>query len=432
MEPSRKRQYCYKATGARRVNINALEFCHITEDAFNRHLAAISHLIATGQFQTSVTNPVSSFPQMMIMTTLPNHFAVELVGGRRFNRKLKVIKRKLENPDIYFGQFDYPPEAKPVIILGGGIGYMAVITASARQELDRRFPGITDKYPATLASVALDAGPALRFPSDANYVCVHNALLANALEGMVRIRHVRYALLIAKHTKPAEYRSYLEKELSVSNGSGLIAAELIPDGKAEAVLRAAQFANIYLMNQLHETSIGSFIDQHREILLSALKAQDLISEPYLRWVVPSADPNELAVNPDLFVRRADGYWDMYDLKLALLNRKDLTTGKRNRRRFVTTIEDGIAQLAHYRDFLSIPEHATLAKEKYGVTFDRPRFVLVVGNYENANAERIADARRRFPDLELIDYDSLLQLYLMHEDALPDYSRNQVPPGWISS
>ena len=305
---------------------------------------------------------------------------------------------------------------------------MAIITAAARQELDRRFPGIADKYATTLASVAPDAGPAVNFSPDANYVCVHNVLLANALEGMVRICHIRYALLIAKDTRPDEYRSYLDKELSISNGSGLIAAELIPGGKVEAVLRAAQFANIFLMNQLHETSIGSFIDQHREILLSALKGQKLISEPYL----PSPDPDEPAVNPDLFVQRSDGYWDVYDLKLALLNRKDLTTGKRNRRRFVTTIEDGIAQLAHYRDFLSIPEHAALAKEKYGATFDRPRFVLVVGNYENANMERIAEARRRFPDLGLIDYDSLLQLYLMNESALPDYSSSQVPTGRISS
>lgn len=422
----------YGTIDTRESSINIFEFCSITEDVFNRYFAAISNLITTRQFKTTVTNPVPSFPQMMIATTLPNHFAVELVGGRRVNRELKVVKRKLENPDIYFGQFDYPTDAKPVIVLGGGIEFMVIVTTAAQRELDRRFPGIAEKYSTTLASVAPDAGPALKFTPDANYVCVHNSLLGNALEGMVRIRHVRYALLIAKNTKPEEYRSYLEKELSIRNGSRLIAAELIPGGKAEAVLRAAQFANTYLMNQLHETSIGSFIDQHREILLSALESQNIISEPYLPWVTPSPDPDELAVNPDLFVQRADGYWDLYDLKLALLNRKDLTTGKRNRRKFVNTIEDGMAQLAHYRDFLSIPEHAALAKEKYGVTFDKPRFVLVVGNYENANVERIADARRRFPDLELIDYDTLLQLYLMHEGALPDYSSSQVPTGRISS
>ena len=177
------------------------------------------------------------------------------------------------------------------------------------------------------------------------------------------------------------------------------------------------------MNSLHETSIGSFIDQHREILLSALEAQQLVSEPYLPWLVPSPDPDEVAINPDLFIQRSDGYWDIYDLKLALLNRKSLTTGSRNRRRFVYSVEDGIAQLAHYREFLAIPTHAALAQQKYGATFSNPRYVLVVGNYENVNEVEIADARRRFPDLELIDYDSLLQLYLMHENALPTQISN---------
>jgi hypothetical protein len=130
----------------------------------------------------------------MIVTTLPNHFAVELVGGRKANRPLKMVKRKLEDPDIYFGQFNYSPDAKPVLMMGGGIAHIAVITLAARQELYRRFPGIADKYPSTLASVAPDAGPTLKFQADANHVCVNNCLLANALEGMVRIRHIRSGL----------------------------------------------------------------------------------------------------------------------------------------------------------------------------------------------------------------------------------------------
>src|ERR1039457_2859781 len=235
---------------------------------------------------------------------------------------------------------------------------------------------------------------------------------------MVRIRHIRLALIVPKNMSSKSYRSYLDELLPRSNNSELAAVQLIPGGKDEIAINAAQFANIFLMNSLDETSIGSFIDQHRDILLSALEAQRLASEPYLPWMGRSQDPEEKAVNPDLFVQRKDGYCDAYDLKLALLNRKKLTTGKRNRRRFITTIEDGIAQLAHYRDFLSIPEHAALAKEKYNVTFKNPRFILIVGSYENVDAEKVADAKRRFANLELIDYDSLLQLYLIHEDALP--------------
>jgi hypothetical protein len=63
----------------------------------------------------------------------------------------------------------------------------------------------------------------------------------------------------------------------------------------------------------------------------------------------------------------------------------------------------------------------LAKHKYGVTFDNPRFILVVGNYENADAQKISEARRRFPDFEIIDYDTIVQLYLMHQNILPKSS-----------
>lgn len=425
--------------------INVSEFCKITGDAFNEYLSAIASLTEAGQLSTTITDPVPSFPQMIIVTTLPNHFAYELVGGRRINRKLKVVKRDLGDSGLYFGQFNYPAETKVGIKIsgpadiaailenprtgmatGGGIGSMALITLDAREELDRRFPAVVDQHLTKITIVGEDVGPPFVFSEDAGFFHIDDVLLANALNGMVRIRHIRHASIIPKDASREDYRRYLDKLLDIRDGLSPVAMQFLPGHRAETIHHAAQFANIFLMNRLHETSIGSFIDQHSEVLLSALEAKQLISEPYLEWVIPSPDPSEHAVNPDLFVQRSDGYWDVYDLKLALLNRKDITTGRRNRRRFVASIEEGIAQLAHYRDFLSIPEHAALAKEKYGVTFDDPRFVLVVGNYENVDTERVADARRRFAGLELIDYDSLLQLYLIHKNALPDYSGGSGP------
>jgi hypothetical protein len=294
---------------------------------------------------------------------------------------------------------------------------LTIITNDGQHELQRRFPAIADTYRTRLMTVG-EFGPAITFANDSNFFRVENVLLANALEGMVRVRHIRLSLIITKQTTTQEYSAFLRKLLDIQDGSNLVGMELVPSGEAEVVLGAAQFANIFLMNKLHETSIGAFIDSHREILLSALEAQNLISQPELPWVTVSPDPSEHAIIPDLFVQRADRYWDVYDLKLALLDRREITTGPRRRRRFVYTVEDGMAQLAHYRDFLAIPQHAQWANERYGVTFSDPRFVLVVGNYENIDVEKVAEARRRFPDLELIDYDSLLQLYLMHQGAMP--------------
>jgi hypothetical protein len=96
----------------------------------------------------------------------------------------------------------------------------------------------------------------------------------------------------------------------------------------------------------------------------------------------------------------------------------VTVGRRRRRRFVQSIEDGIAQLAHYREFFEIAEHQEKVFEKYGVRFKEPVYGLIVGNYENINQAKIQEASRRLEKFEIIDYDLLLQLYLAGKGLLP--------------
>lgn len=91
-----------------------------------------------------------------------------------------------------------------------------------------------------------------------------------------------------------------------------------------------------------------------------------------------------------------------------------------RRRFIHSIEDGIAQLAHYREFLAIPANAAEAQRKYGIVFGDPGCGLIVGNYENMKIQSLQEARRRFPAFEILDYDTLLQLYLLKRtDVSPE-------------
>jgi hypothetical protein len=353
-----------------------------------------------------------------VVTTTPSHFALELVGGRRSHRDLRVVKRTLSDQDLFFGQFQYPDSSGAMLKFEAdkcGVKDLTLVTPGAQGELDRRFPGASTINASTLQFTGDDdIGPALRISPNANYVQVEDVVLANAFESMVRIRHIRFALLVTKDTPVDEYKAHLKNLLNINHGAQLVAVKFIPAGEIEEFHLAAQFANIFLMNHLHETSISSFISDHGDLLTTALGATRLIPQPELEWVVASPDPEETSVIPDLLVVRPDGYCDIYDLKLPLLNRKKITVGSRNRRRFYYTVEDGIAQLAHYRDFLSIPEHATLAEEKFGARFSDPKCVLVVGNYENVNADEVAEARRRFPNLEVIDYDSILQLYLINK------------------
>jgi hypothetical protein len=364
-----------------------------------------------GRIQSAHSDSVISFPQSILITETPDRFIVELIGSRRNNRELKVLKHSIESLDLYFGQFERPESQAIFNLLGDGssIQSMAMVATRAKVELDRRFPYVSSLFLSQIQWAGEGDVYPFHLGPNANFFRVENTLLVNSLRSHVRIRNVQLSVVVLKSTSPTEYLNYLTTTFPI--GSSTSGMESLPRGKAEVIQKAAQFANIFLMNQLRETSIGSFIEQHRVIMLSALNATDLISEPELAWQVESPDPEEEAINPDLFIRRADGFWDVYDLKLPLLERRSLTTGRRNRRRFIHPIEDGVAQLAHYREFLSIPEHAQLAREKYGVEFSEPHYGLVVGNFENVNEEQMAEAARRLGEFELIDYDTLLQLYV---------------------
>ncbi len=254
-----------------------------------------------------------------------------------------------------------------------------------------------------------------RFAPESNFTQLENCLLVNLFEGAIRIRHIWTTLFVNKETTELEYMEYLRTEFRLVDGQEPPAWKVVSAGEAESVFHAAQFCNAYLLNKLRETTLGMYLEQNQDILLRAFQATEILSEPYLPWQVASPDPQEEAINPDLFVqRKEDGYWDVYDLKLPFLESRSITQGARRRRRFVSSVEEGVAQLAHYREFLDIPENRELARKKYGVEFENPRFGLVAGTMENFNTTEVKEALRRYPEFTVLDYDSIAQLYLAAE------------------
>jgi hypothetical protein len=119
----------------------------------------------------------------------------------------------------------------------------------------------------------------------------------------------------------------------------------------------------------------------------------------------------MAINPDLLVEREDGDFDIYDLKTALLLNRSIAIAKRPRRRFIQVIEDGIAQLAHYRSYFQYEQNRAVALAKYGATVRDPRLVLVAGTASNADPQEVEEALRRFGDVKILTYDALMQAFL---------------------
>jgi hypothetical protein len=346
---------------------------------------------------------------------------MELVGMRRTVDTLARKIHKLDNVDSYLGKFlrhDNPPVL--INLLGDAdlTGGVALVSPSSYAQVERRFPGVLGKFPFQVQGRGPNDGIHLKLGDGTGFVRFDECLIVNTFRGAVRIRYMNLCIIVGKAKTEDEYQEYLRDKYTLTDATPAAAVRVFEGRVEEAIQMAARFANIFLMNKLHETTIGDYVDQHRDLILRGLGGTDLVSEPYLTWEIPSPDPKEEAINPDLFVRRKDGFWDVYDLKLPLLDTSKITKGPRRRRQFIAPVKEGIAQLAHYREFLEHGPHQEQAKRKYGVELNNPRFGLVVGNFENVDTTEIEEASRCYLDFELFDYDTLMQIYLAESGALP--------------
>jgi hypothetical protein len=180
---------------------------------------------------------------------------------------------------------------------------------------------------------------------------------------------------------------------------------------SEAMTVASQFQNFYLSPGVHETTIGEFISHHPNLICKALSCQDFLYEKSFRWIKARYTMNEEYINPDLLLRRNDGSYDICDIKTAAFSYKSITSKSSSRRKFIEYVYDGIAQLHTYREYFRIPENAEHALDAHGVIVNDPRLILVVGTWENVTPDEVAQAAELHPDITIIDYDTLCQLYL---------------------
>ena len=108
-----------------------------------------------------------------------------------------------------------------------------------------------------------------------------------------------------------------------------------------------------------------------------------------------------------------------EVKLPLLRRTSLTTGGHRRRRFITAVADGIAQLANYKEYFSFEVHNNLLHDRYSVLIDEPRSILLIGSSENYDEAEVVQAQRMLQPFELIDYDTVRALFLARSGYLPN-------------
>jgi len=380
------------------------EFSRTTLNLWNKYLTQIDVADTAGQIDSAGGSLL--YPTVLLYTEAPNHLIAELVGAHAGFTGLNVKLQHSVSAERYFNQFTVDA-LKPVLQMDTGETRFVNLTLSqnvAIRDVSSRFPFVR-LYPAVISGKGGN-GASIAFGSTFESAMIDNCVIINRYESIFRVKHVLNAIIVRRRISVRQYSLWLWQVFCDLRVYGVHTCET---GEHADHAKAGQLANLYLMREARETTLGEFLRDHPDILTRALGALRFEYEPYLKWVAPGeAQP---AINPDLLIQRADGSWDVYDLKTAALDSRNITKGRRRRRRFVDYVHEGVAQLAHYRDYFTYIENQRYVLEKYGIWIESPNLVLVVGNLDNASSTEVAEASRMLNGITLIDYDTLMQMFL---------------------
>jgi hypothetical protein len=351
------------------------EFVKVNGQFWGEHLRSVSEHLPTSHSR-ELPGPLL-YPRTMVLTETPDWNILELTGVTREYRSLEVRRQKAVGIDQYFAD---AAGSKPVVILREADVYQdaTIATEAGRSVLRSAYPGAEGLIGREL--VGTGDGKLLQF-APGNYSVLHRVLLASD----ERLHWTFLAIAIHRSEPADKYRNFLQNLVNEAPHIDPVGTFAVPRGELEQLLKADPFGSTYHQG-LPKTTVGEFLQQHEEILLSAFDATQLIREPVLE-----ADDGT-TLTPDFILERENGSHIVGDFALPLL--ETAKDGKKRRR----AASGGQARLTQYKEFFSNADNRAFAKTKYGVELSDPRIVLVTSGQEDVEGASI-------------DYDTVLRLHL---------------------
>lgn len=373
---------------------------------YSQYLTYISKMQANGYLDSNDGSVL--FPNILLVTNCSGFYVAELIGATSKFNGLTVKRHKEKSIYRYLSQFDDSEPDSLMNMDGSNHGFKNLCLGQEAdcKELSNRFPSI-ELYETTL-NRAGGKGSVFSFGSNFESCSIENCVLVNRLDHLYRCKNILAAYIFKNSATKSTVVELFRENLG---GKEVRGVHTVQDKSEETLVVAGQLQSMYLFPGLHETTIGEFLKLHPKIIRSAFKTDHFEYEPYLKWLEHDGTCDDVAINPDLLVKRSDGYYDIYDLKTAALGKKNVTKGGRKRRRFIDYVEEGVAQLVNYEEYFSYPANAEHAKEKYNIKINKPKLVLVVGSWDNSSSEEVSQALRRYQHIEIIDYDTFCHLFI---------------------
>lgn len=398
--------------------ISFAEFEKTAKAAIDKHFVDIRRLVADRKYRPT-EGETFLFPSTLLFTQTDTHYALELIGAMRKQQLLQVKEQRVASLNQVVNNFPLDEEAfylfgmeddRPTNVLTRFTS-LNLTCDYPDDALEHRFPGVRaifDSKPSLLGM----SDRATHLPLNAERlrsVMLDNCMLSGRSGNLVRPKFVNFFYACSVEADAVKVASDLAQIAPVHNDR-VIGVQIASPEHSEAMCTAAGFATLYLQGA-RETTVTAFIEKHSEIIEKVFGADKVYYQVELPWKEGNPDPKEVSIQPDVLLRTKGGDWKIVEFKLPLLDKKSLTASDHARRRLTLSVGDGVAQLGNYEEYFTFPQNLAAAQEALKVMLGVPELVLVVGSDENYKADEIREATRMSRTFDLIDYDTLMRLYL---------------------
>ncbi len=395
------------------------EFCRTHTEVWDRYLSRVYSTTAKGKVKLG--EGMLLFPNVVLYTETEEHYLAELFGASEKYRRLVPRRHKESSVLKYLYQFA-DTEGNPLFAMNARNWSLKSLLLSRDIDTNRvkeRF-GFDpyEAYPIRLR-MTKEGGCLVSFGPEFESCYFDNCLLVNTWEQIYRVKPILNLTVVSKRLAVSDFLEDMKSKhvWPVQTTQDLVGVSYCPSRSAWAHILSGQFANLFLVPSLGERNIGKFLHENPDFVRYALNCVDFLREQRLEWQEGNLDSDQKYIQPDLLLKRPDGYWDICDLKRPMLDKAKITKGAQSRRRFIDYVQEGVAQLANYEHFFGFQANAAYARKKFQVQVDNPRLILVVGNYENVDISQVREAARMLKqNYAIIDYDTLNASFLLRASS----------------
>ncbi|WP_343566208.1 Shedu anti-phage system protein SduA domain-containing protein [Sphingobacterium sp.] len=176
------------------------------------------------------------------------------------------------------------------------------------------------------------------------------------------------------------------------------------DYKFEKLPKINRFVELIGSKSTSETTITSFLEDQKNqfILTMGLFATKVLSQKICEW----QSENKLAIKPDFFIVKPNGYADIIEFKLPHLKTASIV-GRENRETFSAEISSYISQTRVYSQYFEDPNNRNWVENQYGIKVLYPKRILIVGRRWNFSSEEWRSIQAEFKDVEILTYEDLI-------------------------